>query len=75
MIEGSDGQQSTNNLGLKTTDNTKSIVLASARNIAIQPTNGSAIILGNGWELGSSIGYLRCTIPKERQSGIFAQFA
>ena len=75
MINGSDGQQTTNNLGLKTTDPNKSIILGSARNIALEATNGGTIMLGEGWDLGSSIGYLRCTIPKERQLGIYAQFA
>lgn len=75
MINGSDGQQTTNNLGLKTTDPNKSIILVSARNLALQATNGGTIMLGEGWDLGSSIGYLRCTIPKERQFGIYAQFA
>jgi len=34
-----------------------------------------AIVLGDGWALGSGNGDLRCTIPKERQTGIYAQFA
>ena len=73
MIAGSDGQQTTNNLGLQTTNRQKSIIIDSARNVAIKALG--AIVLGSGWALGSGTGDLRCTIPKENQTGIYARFA
>lgn len=72
---GNDGKGSTYNLGLSTTNNSASIVLRSKRNISLQVESGNTIILGNGWDEGDGSGSLRCTIPKGRQTGIYARFA
>lgn len=74
MIEGDDGNYETQNLGLSTLNRARSIILRSSRNIAFQ-TSGGAIVIGDGWKLGTGTGSLRCTIPKENQVGIYAQFA
>lgn len=76
MIGGNDGAGATYNLGLYTPSGSEaSIILKSGRNIALQPAAGHTIVIGDGWALGSSSGYLRCTIPKANQVGIYAQFA
>lgn len=78
MIEGNDGEGKTYNMGMSTPNNSgASIILDSGRNIALKPSNNCAIVLGTGWnpESDSRGTYLRCTVHKENQHGIYARFA
>lgn len=64
LVTGSDDNGTTYNMGIKTTDNETSIILNSARNIALR---------GDGVFINSK--KLTCTTPAESQNGIYARFA
>lgn len=66
LVYGKDDTGTTYNLGLKTTNSERSIILQSARNIALT---------AEGTGIWINADQFNINVPKERQQGIYARFA
>lgn len=65
-VAGQDDNGVTNNIGIETTSGDRSIILQSARNIALRADGAGIWCTANQFHMN---------VPKEGQSGIYAQFA
>lgn len=70
------GNIPTQNISLRTEGKYHSTLIESQYNVVLRTeSSDGTIVLGDGWNLGTGHGALRCTIPAYYQDGIYARFA
>lgn len=75
LVMGNDGVSNTYNIGLKSTSTSASVILESARNIALRGEDGGLFITMGGSVVINANRFDLTGVPKANQKGIYAQFA